>query len=280
MRRIDLGEIEDQRWCPAWLRDAMTGYLHTVIDQTQVYRSAAPALAALLQASDRPTILDLASGAGGPWPRLLSQIQAAGAAPRVTLSDLQPNRAAATRFRAEAGFQYLAHAVSALAVPETPDGVWTMFSGLHHLSLAEVRALLVAAQRRGVGFAAFEATQRSVRGLLVTIFIPLLVLGLMPRVRPRRWRALVLTYVPPIVPLLLWWDGAASTLRSHGADELRTLVREIAAPGYAWRVEEVYAAGAPLPVLHLIGHPDRASQRADPAGAPDERGSVRHRDAD
>ena len=253
MPRIDLGEIEDQRWCPPWLRDAMTGYLHVVIDQMQVYRSAAPAIAALLRSTDRPTVLDLASGAGGPWPRLLTQISAAGATTSVTLSDLQPNAAAAIRFRAEPGFQYAHHSVSALDVPATPDGVWTIFSGLHHFSRAQVRNILIAAQRRRIGFGAFEATQRSARGLLVTMFIPLLVLAMMPRVRPRRWGTLLLTYLPPVVPLAIWWDGVSSTLRTHTADELRTLVREIAEPGYTWNVEEVSFSGAPLPVLQLIG---------------------------
>ncbi len=256
MRRIDLGEIEDQAWCPAWLRDAMTGYLQLVIDQMQVYRSAAPVVAALLPATPRPTVLDLASGAGGPWPRLRTQTEAAGAAPAVTLSDLQPNRAAALRFRAEPGFRYLEHSVSAMAVPETQDGVWTMFSGLHHFSPAEVREILLAAQQRSVAFAAFEATQRSIRGLLATLAIPLLVLVLMPRVRPRRWVPLVLTYLPPLLPLLIMWDGVASTLRSHRADELRTLVREIAETGYRWSVEEVRPPWAPFPVLHVIGRPE------------------------
>ena len=50
MPRLDLGEIEDLRWCPDWLRDAMTGYLQVVIEQTGVYRSAAPVIADLLNA--------------------------------------------------------------------------------------------------------------------------------------------------------------------------------------------------------------------------------------
>ena len=67
----------------------------------------------------------------------------------------------------------------------------------------------------------------------------------------------MLTYVPPIVPLLIAWDGFASTIRSHSANELRALVVEITEPGYSWRVEEVRTPGAPLPVLHVIGCPDQ-----------------------
>jgi hypothetical protein len=107
-----------------------------------------------------------------------------------------------------------------------------------------------------VGFAAFEATHRSLRGLLVTLFIPVLVLALMPRVKPRGVVPLLLTYLPPLLPLLIWWDGLASTFRTYSARELRALVAEIAEPGYSWHVDEVRVRGAPIPVLQLIGRPD------------------------
>jgi len=153
------------------------------------------------------------------------------------------------------GIGYHEGSVSALDVPPGLGGVRTMFTALHHFDREQVRAILRAAQRDRVGFAAFEATQRSGRGLLVSLFIPLLVLVLMPRVRPRRSFALLLTYLPPLLPLLIWWDGFASTLRTYTVDELRAIVTEIQAPGYAWDVREVSVRGAPIPVLQLTGRP-------------------------
>lgn len=135
------------------------------------------------------------------------------------------------------------------------EGIRTIFSGLHHFDETEVRSILRAAQEARVPFLAAEATHRSIRGIFTTLFIPLLVLGLMPRVRPRRALPLILTYIPPILPILIWWDGFASTMRSYRAEELRSLIGDIEEPGYSWRVEELSAPGVPIPVTIVVGRP-------------------------
>lgn len=257
MRRIDLPEIEDQTWCPAWVRDAMTGYLQVVIESARPYDVAVPVLTALLDETDCSEVIDLASGAGGPWRQIQEAVASTGRRLRVTLTDIAPNERAAAEFKADGDIDYLTQSVSALDVPPSLSGVRTMFTGLHHFSLEQVRSILTAAQQDGVGFAAFEATHRSWRGVLVALFIPILVLLFMPLVKPRRLAPLLLTYVPPLLPLLIWWDGFASTLRTHTADELRGLVAAIEVPGYSWHIEEVGVKGAPIPVLQVIGRPER-----------------------
>src|SRR5690606_34925599 len=103
------------------------------------------------------------------------------------------------------------------------------------------------AQEARVPFLAAEATHRSPRGILVTFLIPVLVLLLMPRVRPRRTAPLVLTYLPPVLPLLIWWDGLASTLKTYQVEELESLVSELQEPGYDWSVQEISVPRAPIP---------------------------------
>ena len=255
MRRRDLPEIEDQMWCPEWLRNAMTNYLQKVIEVTVPYKAAAPTLSALLVATRASDVLDLASGAGGPWPGLATSLRASGVTPNITLTDLKPNRGAVVRFGSEPGFAYLPVSMSALDIGADLPGTRTMFSALHHFDRTEVRTILVAAQRRRVGFVACEATHRSWTGLLTTVLIPLLVLLVMPLVKPRRPIVLLLTYFPPIIPLLIWWDGVASTLRTHSASELRAITDEIAADGYVWRVDELTVSGSPLPMTQVVGTP-------------------------
>ncbi len=41
------------------------------------------------------------------------------------------------------------------------------------------------------------------------LFVPLMVFLLMPWVRPRKLIPLALTYVFPMIPILIWWDGFA-----------------------------------------------------------------------
>lgn len=258
MQRIDLPEIEDQPWCPVLLRDAMTGYLQVVIEKARPYDLAAPVLASLLESTGSTEVVDIASGAGGPWRRLLPAARELGASPTVTLTDLTPNHTAAAQIETESGLSYHPHSVSALDVPAELKGVRTMFTALHHFDRAEVERILRSAQEAGVGFAGFEVTHRSWRGVLVSLFIPLLVLVLMPLAKPRRVSVLLFTYLVPILPLMIWWDGTASTLRTHSATELRAIIEDIAEPGYSWTIEEVPVSGAPIPVLQIVGRPEAA----------------------
>lgn len=255
MGRLDLPEIEDWEWCPAWVRDAMTGYLQTVIEMGRPYAVVAVQLAELLRESEATRVVDLASGGGGPWPSLREALRQEGADAEVLLTDFRPNLEAADTLEGVPGVSYHRDPVSALAIPASLSGVRTMFTGLHHFDPEEVRSILRDAQEARVPFLAAEATHRSARGLLVTFLIPLLVLLLMPRVRPRRALPLVLTYLPPVLPLLIWWDGLASTLRTYRAEELRALVAEIRVPGYDWSVEEVSVPRGPIPITVLVGRP-------------------------
>lgn len=170
-------------------------------------------------------------------------------------SEVGARHPTATELERQPSKSYHRTPVSALAIPHALVGVRTMFTGLHHFDEGEVTSIFRAAQEARIPFLAAEATHRSMRGLLLLVFVPLLVLFLMPRVRPRRMLPLLLTYLPPLLPILIWWDGLASTLKSYRAEELRTLASGIQEPGYAWRVEELNVSGAPIPVTVVIGCP-------------------------
>ena len=256
MHRLDLPEVGDLESCPEWLRSSMRGFLQVMFDRLGTYDGAAPVIAELLDQAGDDRIVDLASGAGGPWPRLWRKLSDAGVETRVMLTDLSPDRHRGIRLAAASGVTYHPAPVSALAVPEHLPGMRTMFTALHHFDRDEVRSILLAAQRDGVSFAAFEATRRSWHGLLAAAAVPLLVLLLMPAVMPRRPLPLLLTYLLPVLPLLIGWDGLASMLRSHRETELREIVAEIGTSGYEWDVGRIAVAGWPmLSVQYVAGRP-------------------------
>jgi hypothetical protein len=85
------------------------------------------------------------------------------------------------------------------------------------------------------------------------------VLLLMPRVRPFRWSTIVFTYLAPVLPLAIWWDGIASTLRSWSATELEEIAAATEKPGYRWEVRELRGKG-PIPRTVLVGRPEVLSR--------------------
>jgi len=70
-------------------------------------------------------------------------------------------------------------------------------------------------------------------------------------VRPRHWAALTFTYLPPLLPLAVWWDGLASTMRPYQSVELQRIVTSLPPAPYDWEIVEL--SGGPLPVLALMG---------------------------
>lgn len=254
--RRHLFELIDQDWYPRALRDLGTDYLETVSTRMGMFDGAAEVLARAVRASEGQELLDLGSGGGGPLPRLRELLVAKhGLHPRVVLTDLFPNARAAERARAQ-GVDYLDRPVDALQVPAELRGARTLFNALHHFRPEQVRAMLADAQEKGVPFAAFEVVERTPKGLLASCAVPLLVLGFTPLVRPLTASRLLLTYVLPVAPLTITWDGLVSTLRAHRPEELRAFTEPLAHEGYTWEVGQVPQPGKGT-LTYVLGLPRR-----------------------
>ncbi|MCP3104965.1 hypothetical protein LZ198_39480 [Myxococcus sp. K15C18031901] len=256
--RLHLFEFIDQAWFPRALRDLTTDYLHTVSNRLGLFDGATAVLARGLRSGHTRELLDLGSGGRGPLPRLRRLLaEQEDLEARVLLSDKYPNAEAAARASAE-DVTYVDRSVDALRVPADLRGMRTLFNTLHHFRPEEVRAVLSDAMARGVPIAAFESVRRSPAGLFSMLWVPLLVWLFTPWVRPLTPLRLVLTYVIPVAPLLIAWDGAVSALRIHSPEELRELTATLPSPDYVWEVGEVKAPGKP-PVSYVLGLPTRAA---------------------
>jgi hypothetical protein len=144
--------------------------------------------------------------------------------------------------------------VSATAVPARLTGFRTLFTALHHFPPAEAHAILADAARARQSIAVFEVTSRSALALLGILFLPLLVLLFTPFIRPFRWSRLVWTYLVPLVPLAVWFDGTVSCLRTYTPAELRDLVADLQ-QGYEWEIGAVRSAPLPSRIIYLLGQP-------------------------
>ena len=87
------------------------------------YAVVVPKLAVALEACQTTQVLDLCSGAGGPWATLLPMLQYRK--PAVLLTDFYPNPAHTT-------LPYHPEPVDATAVPATLSGFRTLFASFHH----------------------------------------------------------------------------------------------------------------------------------------------------
>lgn len=290
MRRTEMIELHDHPRFPKGLRDLVTDALEALWEFGNSYR---PILGLLREAlptnGDMPVdVLDLCSGGGGPWLRLARQLEEEYGCPvRICLSDKYPNRQAFERLKtrsqngdsklklaedvraspnrsaingpAEAALPigFTLKSVDALDVPAEMHGFRTMFSAFHHFGPVQARRVLASAMANGQGVGIFEVARRGPWTMVVLCFTPLLVLLLTPRMRPFRWSRLLWTYLIPVVPFVIWFDGWASCLRTYSKAELEEMVREISEQPFAapfrWQTGE--ARTGLLPVTYLIGYP-------------------------
>lgn len=258
MARRQLFEFEDQAWLPDLIRDGLTDFLRTLIVRGRVYAPVVPMLGMMLERTGSNQVVDLCSGGSGPWTHLQADLAAAGNPVRVILTDKYPNHAAlreAVSVIGPARASYEQESVDARAVPVRLTGVRTLFSALHHFPPHDVARIMRDAYRNREGIAAFEMTERRTTEVLGTLVaVPLRVLATTPRQRPGLLR-LLLTYLLPVIPIVITWDGVVSNLRTYSVEELRSLVAGLDDPGYAWEAGTTPRKGLIPPLTYLIGYP-------------------------
>jgi hypothetical protein len=245
LRRLHLFEVLDQAWCPQAVRHGATDCLEAVISRSDIYRPIQTEFFQAIADCGALRVVDLCSGGGGPWLSPAWRAALVKHAPlRVVLTDKFPSGALSVRLTGD-------FSVDAASVPESLRGFRTIFSSFHHFPDDIARGVLGDAVRCGDGFAMAEVTSRTPRAFATMFLMPVLAWLLAPRMRPFRWSRLFLTYLLPLIPLVVLWDGLVSCCRTRTPQELLALTAGF--PEYDWKAG--YARGGWLAPVYLIGRP-------------------------
>ncbi|OGV44912.1 MAG: hypothetical protein A2017_21135 [Lentisphaerae bacterium GWF2_44_16] len=258
MRRFQLMEIHEQAWCPELLRNGVTDFLEFAAEMGEYFQSAAPLLSETLVKIKSSSITDLCSGGGGPWKKLYPLISASlEKAPSLVLSDKYPNAEAFQKIRLEFpdSVNFISSSVDAAEVPETAKGFRTLFGAFHHFTPPYAEAVMRNAVENGEGIGIFEFTERSLIYFLILFPAVFSVFIFTPFIRPFSFFRLLLTYIIPLIPLIIFIDGAVSCLRSYSSNEMMEIAGK-ADPGgtYKWLSGRMKMKGPPLHINYLIGY--------------------------
>jgi len=264
MSRLQFIELHEQPWFPSSLRDDVTDAVQFGFNLLKAYAPIAPLLQSVIDrasngANSRQSIVDMCSGGGGPWLELSQELRCRNAGDsaglQIWLTDKYPNLKAFQTVSASSDHHitYYPESVDAMNVPPALKGLRTMFTSFHHFSPEDARAVLQNAVDAGESVGIFEITRRAPSAIAV-IFAGVLLLFLhTPRIRPFRWSRLLWTYLIPVIPLVLLFDGVVSCLRTYRPQELREIVEKLTSCQYQWEIGEL--AGKRAPVTYLIGYP-------------------------
>lgn len=253
MGRIHLFEFEDQPWFPGFLRDYGTDFLQFLSNKTKLYKPVLPVIKKGLEYSGTNRIVDLGSGGGGGLLWLNSELRKDIPDLKITLTDYYPNLPAFefTKRKAD-NFEYYARPVDARSVPSGLKGLRTLFLSLHHFEPADARLILQNAVEANSPIAVFEAQERSIPSILAMLFSPMSVWLTTPFIRPFKWGRILFTYLLPIVPLFVLWDGVVSSLRTYSVKEMQGLIDGVTDGNlYTWEIGKVKSG--PGVVLYLLG---------------------------
>lgn len=259
MKRIQFFEIEDQPWLPESIRNGVTDFLRLAVLWIDLYKPFRRKLDAALSKTQTRQVVDLCSGGGAAWESLIKQLPSdSHGQTTVTFTDMYPNLPAFSRLRSlqPRQFHYVETSVPALDVPNDLQGFRTLFSSFHHFQPDQARQIVADAVRHKQGIAIAEATQRHVLLLLYMLFTPLLVLLCTPFQRPFKWSRLFWTYLIPVIPFVVMFDGIVSCLRTYTPEELRELIKGIEGmETYDWDSSVATMGPLPIGVTYLIGTP-------------------------
>ena len=129
-----------------------------------------------------------------------------------------------------------------------------MFAGFHHFSPEQAQGILKDAYVAREGIAIFEHTQRNAFGIFSMLFTPVLVWALTPFIRPFSLARLFWTYVIPVIPLAILWDGIISACRTYTPGEINGMISNLQSPDYQWHVEN-HRAGGVINATLVVGYP-------------------------
>lgn len=258
MRRLELFEVSDYRWCPESIRAIVTDYLQFGVIK---WRMDAVMTSLLRQALDKTgthRVIDLCSGSGGPWLRLIQDLEGEGFPVRVVFTDKYPNTQAFRSVRNVFGdlFDYFPDPVDATHVPGDLVGFRTIFSAFHHFHPSLAKEILRDAVNCHQGVAIFEVTQRTPWAIFNFFLTSLLVPFCVPFMRPFRWSRLAWTYLVPVAPAVIFFDSLVSCLRTYSPEELQKMAKDTGSSGYTWETGEVKTEHAPVPITYLLGYPE------------------------
>lgn len=198
------------------------------------------------------TFVDFCAGAGGPTPSIEREInhhlRSKNEEPvDFVLTDIHPNiESWGPIAKANPRITYESMSVDASRAPpqlvKRGDGkkLMRLFNlAFHHFDDPLATDILRDTVETSQGFAIFELQDRSFASFVADSLLPIGVMLLAP-FYALKWRSpasFIFTWIIPILPLVLVFDGYVSSLRTREPKEVETLLRSCGADASKWEMK-------------------------------------------
>lgn len=259
MKRIHLFEFEDFNWFPSSIRDCLTRYLVTFHKLLNTKEQLADLVEEGLTHTDNKQVIDLCSGSGGPMLMVKDELKKKypNQSIKFIFSDLYPHKKFAKEIndKNDESISYLTEPVNATDVSENLKGLRTMICSMHHMKPDTAKSILKNAKEDKQPILIYEISDNGYPIWLWWTAIPfafIMVFFITPMIRPMTWQQLVFTYLIPIIPLAVAWDGAVSNARTYTLNDMDILLEGLQ-DNYTWKKGTLKGKGGKK--LYLMGYP-------------------------
>lgn len=251
---MQLFEVADWERFPTTLRTHMVAFL----DRLHAMVGSADVLAERIQSrmSTRgwTEVQDFCSGHGGLAKDIVDRLRPTQPDLRWHLSDKFPQD-----IDVPEGMTYFTESLDVTQVdawPSNSNALYTIFCAFHHFPPEDARKIVEHAAQNRLQICIFEMSNNAQPKYIwwlaiLTAFITCLILT--PTIKGVTWKQLLFTYLIPILPLCIAWDGAVSNARTYTKSDLSRLIEGLDVD-YVWEIEEI-SGKAPMPMLCLWGSP-------------------------
>lgn len=255
--RLQLFEFHDQPWYPPVLRSALTEWLRALWEYSKAATVIAPILLRVIRETGAQQVIDLCSGGSGPMIPIQRELEARGVLVPILATDKFPNSTVMAALSKKTGGRVTgkSESLDATKLPDSLTGLRTLFNSFHHFGPELARQILADAYRKRQPIAVFEVTDRAASKVVLSF--PASFIGvylLLFKMRPWRPSWWFLTWILPVLPLSIAWDGLVSHLRTYTELELARLVRGMD-QNYTWEMGRVVAPRAGVRIGYIIGRP-------------------------
>ncbi|KUJ12288.1 uncharacterized protein LY89DRAFT_652697 [Mollisia scopiformis] len=255
--RIHFYEINDQAWFPQYLREKVQSCLTLCWTfRVPILQKASPAqlvtstlYRVLGDSVTSYTYVDFCAGAGGPTPfiekDLNAQLSARGAV-KFVLTDLHPHIPDWTEAsKRSENLSFVSEPVDAANAPTSlnrnpAEGkkIFRLYNlAFHHFEDKLGMDILRNTIETADGFGIFELQERTASSLLTIFAMGILMFLITPFYFWRSPGHLFFTYIIPIIPFVLVFDGYISSLRTRTSEEVQALMKECGASCDGWTVK-------------------------------------------
>jgi hypothetical protein len=253
-----LFEFEDQNWFPAFIRNYMTEYLRFLLNAGNLYLPVTPLILEGLKKTGSEQIVDLCSGGGGPMKQVHKTLQGKqGKKLKIVHSDKFPNKWICNSLNNDScgDLFYEESPVNASSVPSSLKGFRTMFSAIHHFDITAAKSVIQDAVDAREGIGIFDGGDKKIIFIFLTMFFHALALFLItPLIYPFKFSRLFFTYILPVIPICVIWDGVISLIRLYHPFELLRISMVKNGESYVWKAGKVRNKFG-LNISYLLGYP-------------------------